>query len=283
MAKKASQPLSEMEQRKKQLEDEKLKMKADLKAAKKRAKELAKQEGELDDEEGNGGGFLTFITTILFVAVWLAVIVVVIKMDVGGFGSGVLAPIIEDIPVIRNILPSDLIRDTEKTDVDVTALKAQIAELEQQLQVAQSAAGAETELITNLQAEVERLKQFEDKQVEFERIQKSFYEEVIYAENGPGADAFRSYYEEMNPELAESLYKQVVVESQADAKVQDYVKTFSSMKPAQAAAIFESMTDDMNLIAKILTAMTPDQRGDILGAMDPEIAARITKLLNPQT
>jgi flagellar motility protein MotE (MotC chaperone) len=282
MAKKASQPLSDVEQRKKQLEEEKLKMKADMKAAKKRAKEIAKQEGDLDEGEG-GGGFFTFLTTILTVAVWLAIIVVAVKSDIGGFGSGVLAPIIGDIPVLRNILPSDVLGDTENTDGDVIALKAQIADLEQQLQVAQSAAGAETELIANLQAEVARLKQFEDKQVEFERIQKSFYEEVIYAENGPGADAFRSYYEEMNPELAETLYKQVVVESQADAKVQDYVKTFTSMKPAQAAAIFESMTDDMNLIARILSAMTADQRGAILGAMDTEIAARITKLLNPQT
>jgi flagellar motility protein MotE (MotC chaperone) len=282
MAQKAVLPVDDVEQRKKQLEEEKLKMKSDRKAAKKRAKEIAKQEGELDEGEG-GGGFMTFLTTVLIVAVWLAVIVVVIKLDVGGFGSNVLAPIIRDVPVIRNILPSDTLGNVSSTNEDVTTLKARIADLEQQLQVAQSAAGAETEQITNLQAEVARLKQFEDKQVEFERIQRSFYEEVVYAENGPGADNFRQYYEEMNPELAESLYKQVVTEAEADAKVQDFVKTYTAMKPAQAAAIFESMTDDMNLIAQILSAMTADERGAILGAMNTETAARITKLLNPQT
>jgi hypothetical protein len=282
MAKKASQPMTDLEQQKKQLEEEKQKMKADQKAAKKRAKEIAKQEGELDDGEG-GGGFFTFLTTLLFVVVWLAVIVMVVKLDVGGFGSNVLAPIIRDIPVIRNILPSDSLGDGDSIGLDAAVLKNRIADLEQQLQVAQSAAGAETDQITNLKAEVARLKQFEDKQVEFERIQRSFYEEVVYAENGPGADAFRQYYEEMNPDLAESLYKQVVTEDEADAKVQDYVKTYSSMKPAQAAAIFESMTDDMNLIAQILQGMSADERGAILGAMDTETAARITKLLNPQT
>jgi hypothetical protein len=282
MAKKASQPLSDVEQRKKQLEEEKRKIKDDRKAVKKRAKEIAKQEGELDDGEG-GGGFMTFFSTVLIVAVWLALIVLAIKLDVGGFGSNVLAPVIQDIPVIRNILPSDTLGDVSSTSGDVTTLKSRIADLEQQLQVIQSAAGAETEQIINLQAEVARLKQFEDKQVEFERIQRSFYEEVVYAENGPGADTFRQYYEEMNPELAESLYKQVVTEAEADAKIKDYVKTYSAMKPAQAAAIFESMTDDMNLIAQILGAMTAYERGAILGAMDTEIAARITKLLNPQT
>jgi flagellar motility protein MotE (MotC chaperone) len=218
----------------------------------------------------------------LIVAVWLAVIVVVVKLDVGGFGSNVLAPIIRDIPVLRNILPSDALGEGDSIG-DTAALNAKIADLEQQLQVAQSAAGAETDQIATLKAEVDRLKQFEDKQVEFERIQRSFYEEVVYAENGPGADAFRQYYEEMNPDLAESLYKQVVTEDEADAKVQDYVKTYSSMKPAQAAAIFESMTDDMNLIAEILQGMSSDDRGAILGAMNSETAARITKLLNPQT
>jgi flagellar motility protein MotE (MotC chaperone) len=282
MAKKAVMPVDDVEQRKKQLQEEKLKMKTDRKAAKKRAKEIAKQEEELDDGEG-GGGFMTFFTTVSIVVVWLALIVLAIKLDVGGFGSNVLAPIIRDIPVIRNILPSDTLGDIGSTTEDVSTLKARIADLEQQLQVAQSAAGAETEQITNLQAEVARLKQFEDKQVEFERIQRSFYEEVVYAENGPGADTFRQYYEEMNPELAESLYKQVVTEDEADAKIQDYVKTYTAMKPAQAAAIFESMTDDMNLIAQILSAMTAEERGAILGAMNTETAARITKLLNPQT
>jgi flagellar motility protein MotE (MotC chaperone) len=283
MAKKVQQPATEVQQQKKQLEEEKKKMKADRKAAKKRAKEIAKQEGELDDGE-SGGGFLTFLTTVLIVGVWLAVIGVVIKLDVGGFGSNVMAPILQDIPVVRNILPTDVLTEVGIEDgTDVAALKAQIADLTQQLQVAQSTAGTDTDQITKLQAEVDRLKQFEDKQVEFERIQRSFYEEVVYADKGPGADAYRQYYEEMNPDLAESLYKQVVTEDEADAKVQDYVKTYSSMKPAQAAAIFESMTDDMNLIAQILSAMNADNRGAILGAMDAETAARVTKLLNPQT
>lgn len=37
------------------------------------------------------------------------------------------------------------------------------------------------------------------------------------------------------------------------------------MKPKQAAAIFETMTDDLNLVAKILNAMSIESRANILG------------------
>ena len=55
------------------------------------------------------------------------------------------------------------------------------------------------------------------------------------------------------------------------------------MKPKAAAAIFESMTDNLDLAVRILGVMDADQRGKILGAMDTEIAARITKLMDPES
>ena len=68
---------------------------------------------------------------------------------------------------------------------------------------------------------------------------------------------------------------------QADQEVQDYASAYASMKPKEAAAIFEAMTDDLDLAAKILGAMSDDDRGKILGAMDSTVAARITKIMNP--
>ena len=55
------------------------------------------------------------------------------------------------------------------------------------------------------------------------------------------------------------------------------------MKPKQAAGIFEAMTNDLDLAARILNVMSPEERGDILGEMDPEVAARITRLMDPGT
>ena len=53
------------------------------------------------------------------------------------------------------------------------------------------------------------------------------------------------------------------------------------MKPKNAAAIFNTMGDDLELVGKILWAMDAQSRGDILGAMDADLAAAVTKLMEP--
>ena len=49
----------------------------------------------------------------------------------------------------------------------------------------------------------------------------------------------------------------------------------------EAAAIFDSMTDNLSLVAKILNAMDAQSRGNILGKMDSATAAKVTKIMNP--
>ena len=63
--------------------------------------------------------------------------------------------------------------------------------------------------------------------------------------------------------------------------MEEYVNMYSSMKPRQAAAIFDTMTKDLKLVAKILKAMDTDASARILGAMDAETAAKLTKIMNP--
>ena len=55
------------------------------------------------------------------------------------------------------------------------------------------------------------------------------------------------------------------------------------MKPKEAAAIFESMTDNLQLVARILGVMSADDRGKILGVMDAAVAARVTKIMDPES
>ena len=54
------------------------------------------------------------------------------------------------------------------------------------------------------------------------------------------------------------------------------------MKPKEAAAIFEAMTDDLQLAARILWVMDSDTRGKILGVMDKTVAAKLTKIMDPE-
>lgn len=274
---------------KKRIKDEKKSLKRDQKMqrkeAKRRAKEIAKRETELDDVE-EGGGLATFLATILIVAVWLAVIVIIIKLDIGGFGSNVLTPVLKDVPVVNKILPGYSILETETGGSydGYTSLKDavdQIHLLEAELENAKLSTSSQREEITNLQAEVKRLQEFEQKQVEFQRIKTEFFEEVVYAEKGPGAEEYRKYYEAMDPATAEYIYRQVIVQLEEDAKILEYASAYSQMKPKQAAGIFEEMDSDLELVARILNAMSADQRGAILGVMDAEIAAKLTKIMDP--
>ncbi len=275
---------------KKKIQDEKRQLqkeqKQQRKEAKKRAREIAKRENELDD--GEGGGFAAFMATLLIVVVWLAVIAVVIKLDVGELGSNVFAPVLKDVPVLNKILPNNAMTETTNPEEyggysSLDEAVAQIRFLEAELERANSTNMTQSQQITDLKAEVERLEAFEEKQVEFQRITTEFYEEVVYAENGPGAEEYKKFYEAMDPTTAEYIYRQVIVQLEEDKKVKDFAAAYSEMKPKQAAGIIEAMTDNLELAARILSTMSAEDRGDILGVMDPEIAAKLTKIMDPET
>ena len=255
------------------------------KEAKKRAKELENQERELD-EQIDGTNASVVVVTIFIIVIWLGILCLLVKMDVGGFGSNVLTPMLKDIPVINKILPAEsTIESTkEKSYGGYNSIKdavEYITELEKKLEQAQNTNTAYAEQIDALKAEVQRLQTFEKKQVAFQQIKEQFYEEVVYAENGPGPAEYRAYYEEMDPTTAEALYKQVIQDEAVSSKMKDYVATYSNMDAAKAASILGAMTDNLDLAADILSSLPASTRGAIMGEMDPAVAARITKIMNP--
>lgn len=276
---------------KKRLQAEKKQLKKEQreqrKEAKRRAKEIAKQEDALHDGE-DGNGLVTFGATLLVVALWIAVVCVIIKLDIGGFGSSIMQPILKDIPVVNRILPGVSLTETTEDEAigGYTSLKDavdQIKALELELETAQNGSKVKDEEIESLKAEVLRLQEFEKMQVEFQRIRTEFYEEVVYSEKGPGVEEYTKYFEAMDPTTAEYLYKQAIVQLEESEEIEQYAAAYSAMKPKQAAAIFESMTDNLDLAARILNTMTAEQRGEILGVMDPDVAAKLTKIMNPES
>lgn len=273
-----------------QEETEVLDKKAQKKAERARKKEEKKNrkqmEGETPEEEEEGGSKVAvIIATIIFIAIWLAILALVIKMDIGGFGSTVLQPILKDVPYINKILP-ETVQEEEPVDAQypyTTLSEAidRIKELEVELSNAQTQTQGNSDYVAQLEAEVERLKGFESEQSAFEEQKTEFYKEVVFNENAPDISEYRAYYESIDPANAEVLYKQVIQQEEADSKIQDYVNTYASMKPKQAAALMEAMKDDLKLVAKILNNMDTDARAKILDAMDSEVAARLTKIMEP--
>ena len=272
---------------KKKLKEEKARFKkeqlAQKKEVKKRAQELADKEDELEGEDGTGG-LPVFLVTVLIIVIWLAILCVLVKLDVGGIGSNVLKPLLKDVPVVNQILPEDNTNTTVTEYGGYTNLidaVNQIRSLEQQLEEVQKQKLAEDTTVEELKAEITRLKTFEEQQTEFERIRTEFYNEVVYSDEGLGEEAYQKYYESMDPTTAEYLYKQVIRDVAASKDIEDYVAAYSAMKAKDAAEIFDTMTDNLELVAKILANMDSDSRGKILAEMDSDVAARVTKILDP--
>ncbi len=269
----ADEELSKKEQKKKEKEEKK--------AAKKAAKD-GKGEENLDEEGGSTA--LVIIVGILIAIVWLAIFALLIKMDVGGVGSTVLYPILKDVPYVNMILPE--VEEYAEEDAayqfeSMDAAVARIKELEAQLADAQAAGSADATHLAELEAQAQELAVYKANEKNFEEIKEKFYEEVVFGNNSPDIEEYKKYYESIEPENAEVIYKQVVKQTEEKQEITDYANTYSSMKPAQAAAIFNTMTDDLKLVGKILWAMDTESRGKILGAMDSDIAASVTKLMEP--
>ncbi len=261
--------------------------KARKKEEKKEKKEKKAQEDSPEEEESGGSKIAVAAATVVFIAIWLAILALIVKMDVGGFGSTVLHPILKDVPYLNKILP-ETVQEEEDPVVDaqypystLDEAIARIKELEVEVANEQSKTEGDSDKVSQLEAEVERLREFENKQSAFEEEKTKFYKEVVFNEKAPDISEYKAYYESIDPANAEVLYKQVVQQQEADAKVSEYATTYAEMKPKQAAAIMEKMTDNLQLVVKILQNMDTDPRSKILAAMDAEVAARITKLMEP--
>ena len=241
-------------------------------------KEKKAQDGAKEGKKSHG--ILNTIIVLMILIFWLAIFAIFIKLDIGGVGT-LLRPVIGDIPVINQILPDQSEAEiAEENDYPYSSLAeaiARIKELEAQLADTQSSKEDSLSTITQLQAEIDRLKEFEDNQLEFEARVEAFDENVVFAEEAPEIDEYKQYYEEISPDHAAEIYEKVIKRLQYDDAILDKAEIFRKMKAKDAAAILEEMTADTAYVAKILMAMKPKDSGLILAEMDRTTAAKITK------
>ncbi|MCR5775017.1 MAG: DUF4337 domain-containing protein [Lachnospiraceae bacterium] len=274
------------------IKEEKKQLKAQAKELKKQRKALAAEEYDAEDE---GGAFSVILVTVVIILIWLAILALLIKLDVGGFGSNVLAPVIGNVPVINKILPEGSVQGADTVSGDnvieggydsLEDAVNRIKILESELAEAQQDVSEADKTIDELSQEITRLKTYEDSQVEFEKIKDEFDNEVVFNSKAPDIDEYRKYYEEIDPTNAEILYKEVVKQEQISEEIKDYAKAYSQMKAKDAAVIFNSvpLRNDLELAAKILGVMNADARGSILaeiGKLDADLAGNITEIMDP--
>lgn len=221
---------------------------------------------------------------LIVIIIWLAIFALLIKMNVGGIGS-MLRPYLKNIPGINMILPDAT--DEEVSEESGGKYKSlseaidRINELEAQLEQYQNSDSADSSTIAELQAEVARLKTFEENAQYYQDLKDRFDKEVVYADNAPDIENYKKWYESIDSDNAAKLYQQVVQDLQESQKVKDWAEAYAKMDADKAAAILEEMTGDTNLVSKILNCMTSKQRAAVLAEMDPVYAAKLTKITYP--
>lgn len=256
------------------------------------AKKKSKEELDIDDgldmgeESKSTGGnkLLNILIVLIVIIIWLAIFALLIKMNVGGIGS-MLRPYLKNIPGINMILPDAT--DEEVSEESGGKYKSlseaidRINELEAQLEQYQNSDSADSSTIAELQAEVARLKTFEENAQYYQDLKDRFDKEVVYADNAPDIENYKKWYESIDSDNAAKLYQQVVQDLQESQKVKDWAEAYAKMDADKAAAILEEMTGDTNLVSKILNCMTSKQRAAVLAEMDPVYAAKLTKITYP--
>ncbi|NLZ83273.1 MAG: hypothetical protein GX915_06385 [Clostridiales bacterium] len=127
-----------------------------------------------------------------------------------------------------------------------------------------------------LQAEIDRLRVFEENQLSFEERQLEFDKNVIFNEKAPELDDYKSYYEDINPANAEILYRQVVEQMQFSASIKEKAEIYKNMDPSAAAGILETMSADIEAVSQILLSMKAKESAAIMAEMDSVFAAKVT-------
>lgn len=245
---------------------------------------MAKKDRNRDGESG-GSKVAGVIILILALTTFFSVMALLIKCDVGGFGSKVLRPVFKDVPVIKEILPppsdeevaieSDYPYDTlEKALNQISVLDAAIGSKDAEIV-------SLNDRVKELEAECARLATFESSQTEFEQQKKEFYDEVVYGESAPDTDTYIEWYNSLDAEYAEKVYREIIEAKQVDQEISDLASTYENMDAKKAAKILESMKNDLDTVALIMNNMSATSRGKILAEMDPEFAALVTKKLLP--
>ena len=237
-----------------------------------------------EEKEGIFSRILTIIIVLFIVAIWLAIFALLIKYDVGGFGSTVLRPMLKDIPGINQILPD--IPDEQAAEENNYPYKNlpeamdRISELEAELAAENGTKKGNANYLAQLEAEVARLKTFEENQLQFQKEKDKFDKEVVFNDKAPDPEEYKKYYESIDPDNAAEIYRQVVEQQDTEKKLIEQAEMYKNMKPEEAAAILNGMGGDLDLVANILLHMKTKDAGAILAKMDTNMAAKITKKIS---
>lgn len=153
--------------------------------------------------------------------------------------------------------------------------------------------GALTETIETLEAEALTPSAIEGEdgaplmpQQQLEEIARQRAElEILYSEVAEAAargdtEGFRAYYEELDPEAAAAIYESIIKREAVDSLAEAAARPVGLMDSDAAAALLRELwAQDSNLVLAIANVSKAQTLAEILGEMDPILAAEITREL----
>jgi len=234
---------------------------------------------DLDKKERGGGKILTVLIIFLIVLIWLAILALLIKFDVGGLGSQVLRPVLKDIPVINRILP-DVSEEQEAYEnaypyKNLAEAVEYIKELENLVDKYREENSDYADRLAEMQKEIDSLRHYEEEQDAFAKLREEFDREVVFNEKAPLTEEYLKWYAEMYPNNAAKIYEELLEKQLIADSIQQYADYLAKMDAGTAADILAEMPSDIDLICRLLEAMKPSIVTDILSEMEPLFAARI--------
>ncbi len=241
---------------------------------------MARKNRQNGNAEESKGGFLTVFIVMLIVIIWIAIFALLINLDVGGMGT-TLRPMLKDIPVVNKILPSvsdeELAWENDLAYKDIIEANQRIKELEILVDKLTIETEDKDDEITALTSQVNRLKELEKKMADFEDRVYEFDKKIVFGEHAPSIDEYIKWYETISPENAERIYEMAIQKEAYNATIKEKANYYEKMKVSAAAEIFENMTADLEYVCKLLYCMKTQSVSDLLAAMDPLYAAKITR------
>ena len=157
----------------------------------------------------------------------------------------------------------------------------QVEKLDNENKELEAKAKLSDDKIKELEAEVARLSYLDDEKKTLEEEKNKFYSEIVYGESAPDTDTYIEWYNKLDPEYAENVYRDIVSAKEADNKIKELANAYEGMDRKKAASILENMSNDLDAVALILNNMGSKARGEILAEMDADYAANVTKKLMP--
>ena len=227
-----------------------------------------------------GGGWITFLFVLLIIIIWIAIFALLINLDVGGLGT-TLRPMLKDVPLVNKILPDvtdeKLAWENDLAYKDIIEANQRIKELEVLVDKLNIDNEDKDEEITALTSQVNRLKEIEKKMADFEDRVYEFDRKIVFGEHAPSIEEYIEWYETISPENAERIYETAIQKEAYNATIKEKANYYEKMKASAAADVFENMTADLEYVCKLLYCMKVQSVSDILSAMDPLYAAKITR------